>query len=316
MKSYFLYFVCYLGFSPQLQLLKARRLSDQNLEYHIVNGAILFFLILPSLIFFITIQIIAYIVGVNSENLNILLIELLYLLSLIPFIVWGGLFLINIPRLTSFSNKPLPIVSKLSKNKNIRLYSIVWGWAFQLAIVFALLISFRASYLTQPHSSPASVYLLYENTIYIPIPNVGVWTASAPKWVFNLGFYPISEVATFRWGKESVAIKPLTRENLKEAFQNGRLVFIASHGGSTNGTISLPDDTVGNYSPHDIQKDGGTGSNLQFVYLAGCDAGSMETDWRNSLNPAKVKLFNRISWEVEHAYWLWFEGPIITASLK
>jgi hypothetical protein len=71
-----------------------------------------------------------------------------------------------------------------------------------------------------------------------------------------------------------------------------------------------------NYFPGDVQKDGGIGSNLQFVYLAGCNAGSMDSMWRKSLAPAKIQLFNQISWEVEHIYWLWFEGPKVVASLK
>jgi len=316
MKSYFPYFVCYLGFSPQLWLFKEKRRTDKNLQHHILNGLTLFFLILFSFIFFTAFQIIAYIIGINSVIPNVLLIELLYLLSLIPFIAWGILFLICISHLINRSNAPVPIISKLSEHKSIKFYSIVWGWVFQFAILLAVIISFRANHLAQPHTSPASVYLLYENTIYIPVPNVGFWKTSAPEWVFNLGFYPIAEIATFRWGRESVSVKPLTRENLKEAFQNGRLVFIASHGGSTEGTISLLNDTNEYYSPSDIQKDGGTGTNLQFVYLAGCNTGNMGIEWENSLRPAKVQLFNRISWEVEHAFWLWFQGPIITARLK
>ncbi len=137
-----------------------------------------------------------------------------------------------------------------------------------------------------------------------------------PAEIFPLGFYPIAEVSTRRWGSTSVAVEPLTRSSLLRALKNGRMVFIASHGGTYPGAISLSPDPGDSFLPGDIQSGGGVGPKLQFVYIAGCYAGTMEPAWRQSLAPAQVILFNRISLVLEHVNWLWFIGPRVVSGLE
>jgi hypothetical protein len=88
------------------------------------------------------------------------------------------------------------------------------------------------------------------------------------------------------------------------------------NGGRKEGAIFLSDNPNDDYSPEDVKQGGGVGPNLQFVYITGCNAGSLENQWTQSLAPAKVLLFNRISWIPEHMYWLWFEGPKAVSELK
>jgi hypothetical protein len=91
--------------------------------------------------------------------------------------------------------------------------------------------------------------------------------------------------------------------------------MIASHGGYYAGTLPLSWDPEDYYSPADITP-GGVGDNLQLVYLAGCYVGALGTNWENALSPAGVITFNRISWESEHVFWLWFVGPGLASELK
>jgi hypothetical protein len=158
--------------------------------------------------------------------------------------------------------------------------------------------------------------MLYEDINYYPIPTIGTVTYGVPAWFFPIGFYPIAETSAARWGDDSITVEPLTRENLTDAFQNGKLVFVASHGGKDEGTISLPDAPNDNYGPADITQGGGAGPQLQFVYIASCYAGNLKNKWIQSLAPAKLILFERVSWIPEHVYWLWFKGPKIVSELK
>jgi hypothetical protein len=198
------------------------------------------------------------------------------------------------------------------------LYSalLVGGIIFQLTTIFAIFIPLRASYLAHPHDGPASVYMLYQNINYPPFQYTDFGTFIVPKWIFATGFYPISEIANTRWGNQSIAVIPLTRENMDEALRNGRLVFLASHGGPRPGTIQLSDNPDDFYSPEEIKQISGTSSNLQVLYIAACYGGAAEAKWKQYIGNSELISFNRISRVNEHIYWLWFKGPKVVSELK
>jgi len=52
----------------------------------------------------------------------------------------------------------------------------------------------------------------------------------------------------------------------------------------------------------------GTGKDLRFVYITGCDSGAQAEAWERQLAPAEVVTFNRLSAWLEHIYWLLFRG--------
>jgi hypothetical protein len=316
MKTRMLGPLCYLGFAPELWLVESRRESNQPLQQHIQNGLVLVLLLTCLLLFCSVVQLLQIVILMNSPVVNIAAIDLMDVFSFGPLFAWVVLSIIGLVRSFRKSTLAIPLVSRLASNKAILTCAISAGFMLQFVFIAIAGISVRANYLARPHPGPASVYMLYENINYYPIPTIGTVTYGVPAWFFPIGFYPIAETSATRWGDDSITVEPLTRKNLTDAFQNGKFVFVASHGGNAEGTISMPDSPNDNYSPSDIKKAGGVGANLQFVYLASCYAGNMENQWIQSLAPAKVLMFNRISWIPEHVYWLWFKGPEAVSELK
>lgn len=154
-------------------------------------------------------------------------------------------------------------------------------------------------YLAREDTATADVYMLYDDMGYIP------------RWVFTLGLYPVSRAATARWGIGRVAVVALTESTLEQALQNGRLIYIASHG--ADGYIMLTGELP--YWPQDMAQMA-IGPDLQYVYMAGCDTGFLHTAWEKAFAPAYVKTFNRLSSMSEHILWLLFEGPSVVSVLE
>lgn len=311
MKTRLLGFACYLGIAPQLWLVDARSNRDKGLHHHVHQSLALGLLAFFAGILFLSVQVLEYIVGSNFPGSDPNLYRTVDMLSLLPCPGWCVLLVIGSARALRGNRAPLPLTARLSAHKITRWWAVVWGFVFQIACILAILLPFRMGSTIRPHAGPSSAYLLYPEEIFTPVPYTDFGTFTVPRWVFALGFYPISEVATARWGEGSVAVKPLTRANLNEAFQYGRLVVVASHG--TPDGIPLPDGDY--FSPEDVAP-GGVNSDLQLVYLAGCNIGARRNDWEQALSPARVIAFNRISWESEHVFWLWFVGPGLVAELR
>ncbi|MGH4118957.1 hypothetical protein [Clostridium sp.] len=170
----------------------------------------------------------------------------------------------------------------------------------QIVVLLAIiLMTIHASSLTQADIEESEVVMLYDDMGYIP------------RCVFTLGFYRETLVANERWGGDSVAIQPLTESNLSTAFNSDRLVYIAGHG--AEGFILLIDGDI--YWPKDIQRKE-LGDKLQYIYISCCDSGILHDEWQNSLEPAEVKTFDRLSLVIEHAYWLIVDGPKIINELE
>ncbi len=315
MKTRLLSIACYFGLAPQLWLLVPREKKDSLLDHHIRQALGLSLLGVFCFLLFLSMQILEYVAGLNFPDIDENLYRGVAALSLLPFLVWGIWLVVGIWRAAGGSNLSLPLVTRLGTGKATKLLSIIWSFIFQLLCILLIILAFRMGYVTRPQAGPASVYMLYPQERFEPLPYTSLGTFMVPRWVFTLGFYPISEVATARWGDGSVAVKPLTRENLNEAFRYGRLVMVASHGGMNLGTIPLSNNPEDYFSPADVAP-GRVGSNLQLVYLAGCYIGTLENDWKQALSPARVVTFNRISWESEHVFWLWFIGPRFTLELQ
>jgi hypothetical protein len=165
-------------------------------------------------------------------------------------------------------------------------------------VILIIIVAIHASSIAQDEVEEAEIFLLYDDMGYIP------------RWVFALGFYCDSIVAINRFGDLSVAIVPLNNSTIDYALENGRFIFVSSHG--ADGYILLQDNIF--YGPEDVNDN--ISPSLQYVYLSGCDTGLKHEEWENALSPAYVKTFDRLSTTLEHFYWLIAEGPDVIHSIN
>jgi hypothetical protein len=233
----------------------------------------------------------------KSFPFDIVLVVVTFCLLLLWVFVWAYGFLLA----ALGSTRNIPVISRIADSKI--LMSISLGWTFLLFAGAIIIISFAnySTRLVNDHLEPCEAYMLYDDMGFIP------------HWVFTLAFFRMSLAATEHWGRGSVVITPLSRPALNYAFHNGCIVFVASHG--EKGLIKISRNTDERFGPKDVAFNA-LRSKLQFVYLAGCDSGKLEIQWKEALAPAEVKTFDRLSAIAEHAAWLWRKGPRLIRTLR
>ena len=184
----------------------------------------------------------------------------------------------------------IPLVGRLAKRPWIMRATLVTQSTATAILVVLACTAVHATILTRADDAPAKAYMLYDDLNFYP------------RWLFNLGFYPITVAATLRWGADSVVVAPLTKEHLAKAFVDGKFVFVSSHGGP-QGLFTT------NFALKPLEAAPlGVGGDLQFVYVTGCDSGTLAAEWEATLAPAEVVTFDRLSAILEHIVWLVFRG--------
>lgn len=291
---------CYLGLAPIFWLLSSARREKNSIGHHCQQALALSFLLFWAFfIFVICFSLHQMILYLSRDLFMTLPIE-------IPFYVLGGLlalwlilWLVGMLSAVRGAAPAIPLFSRITSSKKRMLFSTGWALLVQITIVIIIAVAIHATVLAPAEMATANVYMLYDDMGYIP------------RWVFTLGFYRVSLAATKQWDKESVIITSLSELALNQALQDGRLVYIASHG--TNGKILFPGDVP--YRPQDVDSTN-IGLRLQYVYIAACDAGLLSTAWENAFAPAEVKTFARLSSMTEHILWLLVDGPQVILALE
>lgn len=217
--------------------------------------------------------------------------------SILTFL-WLALWGSGITLAVLGSSFQFPGFGWLSRRKWAMYGAFATGSPFYLGLLVLVVLTLHASSLTDGRVRPASAYMLYDDLGYVP------------KWVFDVGFYRVSKAAKRKWGRGEVVVAPISREAIDTALQNGRFVFLATHGGG--GRIDTGKLVFG---PEDINREH-VGDRLQFVYIAACDAGSEARKWRRALAPTEVFTYDRDSYVEEHVRWLWTKGPKKIRELK
>jgi len=223
-----------------------------------------------------------------------------------PFYVLGGflvgclvLWLVSIVAAARGTAINIPLLSRITSSQRRIRFAVGWALLLQAGIVVLIIVTMHASHLAEAEMTEADVYMLYDDMGYIP------------RWVFTLGFYRVSLVASERWGIGQVVVAPVSELAIDQAIQHGRLVYIASHG--SQGMIALTEDVF--YWPRDVDSSN-IGPHLQYVYLAGCDTGFLSGAWEEAFAPAEVKTFARLSSMTEHILWLASDGPKTVLALE
>jgi len=223
------------------------------------------------------------------------------IIQLCVFSAWLLVWLICLVLAAVGSTWSVPVLSRIARRRWTARISTGWVLLFTTFILLIVVLGLYSTSLVADREAPGRVYMLYDDMGFIP------------RWVFSLGFMTVSRAANERWGRGSSVVAPLSREALRHAFQKGRLVFVACHG--AEGFVYTPRDSNVWLAPEEVQSME-KGSDLQQVYLAGCDLGVRAPEWHAALSPAEIETFDRLSATAEHIRWLWLEGPERVAALK
>jgi len=284
---------CYLGFAPIFWLLGSAQRKNSPARHHGQQALALSFLLFCAFLIFVVCFSLHQIILFLSRDL------FLSLPLEISFYVLGGLLavclvlwlagLVSAARGTALK---IPFFSQITASKKLMLFSLVWTLFLQVCLVTIVAVAVHSTHLARAEVATADVYMLYDDMGYIP------------RWVFTFGFYRVSLAAIERWGDGSVVVAPLSGPALNQALQNGRLVYIASHG--ADGHILLLGHIP--YWPRDVDRTS-IGRRLQYVHMTGCETGLLRVAWAKAFAPAKVKTFDRLSSTAEHVLWLFVDGP-------
>ncbi len=215
----------------------------------------------------------------------------LFLCWLVFWLYGAGLALVG-------SGTPLPVVWRIAKrNRWMNSMAATLLAMYALAATTTALVFYAEGYV-RSDEKPGKVYMVYEDAKVFP------------RWIFVLGFFPIARAAHDAFGQDSAVLLPLSRPNIARALNEGRFVFLGTHGGK-EGILM---DARYYVPPTDIGALGGN-PGLKFVYLTCCDSGAQKDAWERAFAPARVITYNRLTAVAEHAWWLWFEGPGIVRQL-
>lgn len=206
-------------------------------------------------------------------------------------LVWVVFWLFSAWRCLRGSAIPVPFLGAVARRSLVRCLGIGVVHFLFFGAIAIIPGAWYADAMVADTPEAGKVFVLYDDMGFIPRP------------LFSLATCRLSRASVKRWGKESLVLAPLNRENINLALMRGRLVFIGSHGVSEG--LLLSD---GYYSPEDVPAQP-VESDLGYVYLAGCDSGAQREAWEAALHPATVKTYDRLTPTLEHLWWLWTAGP-------
>lgn len=222
--------------------------------------------------------------------------HLMHLLRIL-FLCWVVFWVFATGLALRGSDVELPLVDWIARKPRCLFSAFLSFCILYTAIAFTVPLSLYAELMVRQDAKPGKVYLLYEDINRFP------------RWIFSLGFLPISRAAAQRWGDGNAVSLRLSRKSLERAVREGQFVFIGSHGRAVG--LLLEDGYV---TPEEI-KEMRPGTQLRFVYLTSCDSGAQREAWEQAFAPAQVVTYDRLTAVLEHIWWLWFTGPEIVRTM-
>ena len=118
------------------------------------------------------------------------------------------------------STRPVPLIARLARSQLLMRVATVFNSVLLVLVIVVAGVGIHACSLALDDVVPAPVHFLFDNG---ESQRVGAWAV-------KLSCYRVSLVAQERWGKGSVVVAPLSRENLAAAIARGRFVLLAGHG--------------------------------------------------------------------------------------
>ena len=319
-KSRLLSVACYFGIAPILWIVRGYKQKNRFVQYHFQHSLALSLLFLCYPLIFSFVYVLERITNLYSQIIfrddsNLLAWLLASSLSINDgfYVACSIVWIAGVISAWRGTTPRIPLVSRIARNETAIKLSL-YSWVFFLIVtILIILVAVHSSLIGVASDGPAQVYILYTVGGYISTEEL--WANyTPPRWAVTTAFYPMVLAGEKRWGHGSVSVEPLTEASFREAIQNGRFVFAASHGGEEPGSFAYSFEPYEGFLPSDISPDE-VGSQLRYVYIAACDAGAKKTEWEQVLAPAQVQTFDRISYVDEHFLWMWSIGPRIISEL-
>jgi uncharacterized Tic20 family protein len=291
--------LAYLGLAPVIWALPARQ-RDSFLGRQCAQSLVLFLTlgiitVVNAVLFLIASYLLVFHrVFYETQPVERVIFDIMGVLLLLWLVAW----LIGVVKALCGSMGGIPYLTRLRHKPAAVYLGVAAVLAFYALIATLATAVAQARSLSEHRPQPAQAYMLFDDIGWVP------------HWVFELGFSRVAKAARAQWGEESVVVTPFTLEALDIALAHGTFVFLSSHG--TEQGLYTQERW---FTPEDAEALG-RGSNLQYVYITGCDSGLQARGWEAALAPAQVQTFNRLSAVAEHVYWLWFRGPGVIRDLR
>ena len=212
-------------------------------------------------------------------------------------IVWAVFWGYGMVQALRGSPHDMPLVARLAKRLRLVHAAVILLTSSMLLSALLAAFAVHASRLTRQDTHPGKAYILYEDI------------DTFPRWIFAVGFYPLSRAAADRWGPDSMVMLRLSKESLQRAVREARFLFIGSHG-QAHGLL-----LKSGYIKPEMLREMGPGEGLQFVYLTSCDSGAQKQAWEAAFAPATVVTYDRLTAVIEHLWWICFDGPRLLRNL-
>ncbi|KPK34279.1 MAG: hypothetical protein AMJ65_18515 [Phycisphaerae bacterium SG8_4] len=285
----------YMGVAPAAFVLRYHHKSDFT-SHHTKHALASSFITHVVLLVFVVFRVPLIVLGIYRDDIYYAYFTRINIVTLILLIVTfsGLLILAGISVYCAIRGKSakVPLLRRVSKKTWLPALMVP---IFAVSLAFVLLMTSLSCYsvsITPEANNEATVYMLYDDA--------GVF----PRWIFTLGFLPITRRASETLGPDSVCVCKLTREAFIQAFSSGKFIFLATHGAGP-GRIYADRLTYG--APFASQASGG--NRPHFIYLTACSLGKDDDSWNKEFPETEVVSFDRWSATVEHIWWLYAEGP-------
>jgi hypothetical protein len=304
---------CYLGLAPLLATWRRFR-ERPFLQHHLAQG-----LAVGLLFVLLALALLAGAVGwawviINRRDVIEAVDNADDWVTLGVLVAWAAVAAAGIVLALCGSRWRLPLVYRLAAGPRRTRIARAAHFAAYGLLVLVVGLTCHAAAICRSDDGPAPVYVLYDDVDVVP------------RWVFQLGAYPIALTADARWGRGSTVVSQLRRPALDRALEHGRVVILLCHGrggyiASNHICVDAPRPAAGAPAvPHlvfasPVPVSGAeweavpVGGRTQLAYITACDGGRNAAGWQATLAPAEVITFDRLSAMLEHAYWLWLVAP-------
>ena len=211
------------------------------------------------------------------------------------FICWLVFWIYAAAHTLFSSTYPVPILHRIAKRDRILTATSLITFILIGLIGTGWGVSRYGASLMRSDDTPGSAYILYDDM------------GQYPRWLFELGFYPLAKAATEQYGEDSVVLLKLSKPHIRTALRHGEFIFIGSHGVANR--LLVPG---GVFKAEDVNPSRNN-PDLQYIYMTGCD---QKSTWEAAFAPAEVESFDRLTAVLEHIWWMWITGPEKVRSLE